>query len=153
MAKLLVFQAFLNTHNGNFFPSTHFCASHRLLFFMCAIFFLDFELSVTTKAPKKSVPAKRHSYGSTSQVAPPLPNDTCRFISGEAERLYHESLCIHSFVPKRGFFDLECILQFHHSDSRLADLVSSPDPRSGPSCPQVLFQPAIPGWHHSVCPR
>ena len=69
----------------------------------CVHFFSDFEPSVTTMAPKKTVPAKRRRSGSTSRVAPPPPDDLRRFISWEAERLYHESLCIRSFIPERGF--------------------------------------------------
>ena len=69
---------------------------------MC-IFFSDFEPSVTIMVPKKTVPAKRHRSGSTSRVAPSPPDDPRRFISQEAKRLYHKSLCKHSFVPERGF--------------------------------------------------
>ena len=54
-------------------------------------------------APKKTIPAKQHRSISTSRGAPPPPDDPPRFISREAERLYHESLCIRSFVPERGF--------------------------------------------------
>ena len=54
-------------------------------------------------APKKTVPAKQHRSSSTSRAAPPPSDDPRRFVSREAERLYHESLCIRSFVPERGF--------------------------------------------------
>ena len=87
-----------------FFPSTYFYAPHRLLLFLCAIFFFsDLEPFVTTMAPKKTVLAKRHCSDSTSQATPTPSDDPHRFISREVERLYHESLCIRSFVPERGF--------------------------------------------------
>ena len=54
-------------------------------------------------APKKTVLAKQLRSGSTSKAAPPSPDDLRRFISWEAERLYHESLCNRSFVSTRGF--------------------------------------------------
>ena len=54
-------------------------------------------------APKKTMPAKRHCSGSTSRAAPPPLDNPCLFISREAEWLYHESLCIRSLVPERGF--------------------------------------------------
>ena len=54
-------------------------------------------------APWKLVPVKRQRSGSTSHAAPPPSNDLHRFISREAERVYHESLFNQSFVPERGF--------------------------------------------------
>ena len=54
-------------------------------------------------APKKTVLPKRHRSGSTSRAAPPPSDNSRRFISREAEQLYHESLCIHSFVMEWGF--------------------------------------------------
>ena len=54
-------------------------------------------------APKKTMPAKRHRFDSTSRAALPLPDDPRRFISREAERLYHKSLCIRPFVTERDF--------------------------------------------------
>ena len=67
---------------------------------------------MTTMAPKKTVPAKRHRSGSTSQAIPPPPNDLHCFISREAEQLYHEFLCIHSFVPERGFLTSNAFFNF-----------------------------------------
>ena len=58
---------------------------------------------MTIMAPKKIVLAKRHRFGSTSQATPPHPDDPSHFISQEVEQLYHESLCIRSFVPEQGF--------------------------------------------------
>ena len=54
-------------------------------------------------APKKTVLAKQHRSSSTSWATPPPLEDQCRFISQEAERLYHEPLCNRSFVLERGF--------------------------------------------------
>ena len=103
-AKRLVFQASINTRDGHFFPLNVFwCAPFVSYFFLCAFFFSDFKPSVTTMALKKTVPAKRHRSSSTSWAVPPPPDDPRRFISWEAERLYHESLCIHSFVQGLGF--------------------------------------------------
>ena len=67
---------------------------------------------MTTMAPKKTVPAKRHRFGSTFQAAPPPPNDSHRFISREAERIYHESFCIRSFIPEWGFPTLTAFFNF-----------------------------------------
>ena len=67
---------------------------------------------MTTMAPKKTIPAKRHRFGSTSQAAPPPPDDPRPFISREAERLYHESLCIRSFVSERGFLTSNAFFNF-----------------------------------------
>ena len=72
-------------------------------FFLCAFFFSDFEPSVTTMAPKKTVPTKRHRSSFTSRAAPTPPDYPHHFISREVKRLYHESLCIRSFVPEWGF--------------------------------------------------
>ena len=58
---------------------------------------------MTTMAPKKTVPAKRHLSCFTSRAAAPPLDDSRRFISWEVERLYHESLCIYSFVSEWGF--------------------------------------------------
>ena len=54
-------------------------------------------------APRKSILAKRQQSDSTSQATPPPPEDPHRFISREAERIYHESLFNRSFIPERGF--------------------------------------------------
>ena len=133
-----------------FFPPLVFVQHFVSCFFLCVLF-SNFELSVTTMAPKKTVPTKRHYSGSTSWAITPPSDDLRRFISWEAKRLYHKSLCIRSFVPE--FSDLECVLQFHHLGSRLANLVCSLNPQSGPGHPRVLLQPAIPSRHHSVCAR
>ena len=96
-------------------------------------------------APKKTVPAKQHCLGSTSQVAPPPPDDPCRFFSREAERLYHLQPFIRS---GEGFSYLKRIIQLHHPDQRMADTVCSPDPQSGPCRTRVPSQPGFPSWHH-----
>ena len=84
----------------------------RLIFLLMCIFFPDFEPSMTTMAPKKTALAKRHHYGSTSRASPPPPDDLSHFISREAELLYHESLCIRSFVPERGLSTLNAFFNF-----------------------------------------
>ena len=63
-------------------------------------------------APKKIVLAKRHRTGSTSQAAPPPSDDPRRFIYREAEWLYHESLCIRSFISERGFLTSNAFFNF-----------------------------------------
>ena len=96
-----------------FVPSKQFLVSPFVsCFFLCAFFFSDFEPSVTIMAPKKTVPAKRHRFGSTSRAAPPSPDDLRRFISREAKRLYHESLCIRSFIPEWGFSTSNAFFNF-----------------------------------------
>ena len=62
--------------------------------------------------PKKTVPAKRHRFSSTSQATPPPLDDLHRFTSREADRLYHKSLCIRSFVPERGFLTSNAFFNF-----------------------------------------
>ena len=53
-------------------------------------------------APKKIVPQKRRTE-SSSRTPPPLPEDLEKFITYEAEWLYHESLYNSTFVQKCGF--------------------------------------------------
>ena len=54
-------------------------------------------------APRKSTPTKRQQSGSTSRASPPPMEDPHRFISWEAERIYHESLFNNLFVSESGF--------------------------------------------------
>ena len=67
---------------------------------------------MTIMAPKKVVPAKRHRSGSTSRAAPPPLNNPRHFISREAERLYHELLCIRSCGPEQGFLTSNVFFNF-----------------------------------------
>ena len=102
--KRLVFQASINTRDEHFFPPNDFWCPLSTFVSSCVhFFFSDFEPLVTIMAPKKIVPDKRHCSGSASREAPPPQDDPRCFISREAEWLYYESLCIRSFVPKRGF--------------------------------------------------
>ena len=101
------------------YPRRTFVSSKQFLvcpfvscFFLCAFFFSDFEPLVTTMVSKKTVPAKRHRSGSISRVAPPSLEDPRHFISREVERLYHESLCIRSFVRKPCFSTSNAFFNF-----------------------------------------
>ena len=98
-------------------------------FFLCAFCFSDFEPSVTTMALKKTVPTKRHHSGSTSRATPPSIDDLHHFISREAERLYHESLCIRSFVPERGFLTLNVFFNFTIQNQGWQTLCAPPTPK------------------------
>ena len=80
-------------------------------------------------APKKIVPAKRHRSGSISWAAPPPLDDPLLFISREAKRLYHESLCIHSFVPERGFCTSKAFFNFTIQTRGWQTLCAPPTPR------------------------
>ena len=82
-------------------------------------------------APKKTIPTKRHRSGSTSQAAPPPPDDPRCFISREVEQLYHESLCICYFVPERGFPTSNAFFNFT-IQTRGWQTTCSPTPRVAP---------------------
>ena len=130
--KRLVFQASLNTRDGFFFPSPRFCCAPSSPVLLVCIFFSDFEPSVTTMVPKKTIPAKRHRSGSTSREAPPPPDDLHRFISREVERLYHKSLCIRSFVPERGFPTSNAFFNFTIQSRGWQTLCAPPTPGVAP---------------------
>ena len=96
---------------------------------MCVCFFFaDFFPTVTIMDPKKSVLAKRHRFDSTSLAAPPPPDDPRRFISREAERLYHESLCNHSFFSEWGFPASNALFNFTIQNRGWQTLCASPTP-------------------------
>ena len=112
-AKRLEFQALYKYPRRTLFHSKRFfSAPLHLLFLLMCIFFSDFEPSVATMAPKKTVPAKGHRSDSTSQATPPPIDDLCRFISREEERLYHKSLYIRSFISERGFLTSNAFFNF-----------------------------------------
>ena len=100
---------------------------------------------MTFMAPKKDRPSQAtllwlHILGGTS----PSERSVMFHLSGGRAALPRVTL--HPFLyPRAGFSDLECNLQFHHSESWVADPVCSPEPRSGPDRPRVLLQFAIPG--------
>ena len=80
----------------------------HLMFFLAAplsflTIFADMLHRSTSMALRKSTPAKRQRSSSTSQVAPPPSEDPHRFVSWEAERIYHESLFNRLFVQKQCF--------------------------------------------------
>ena len=52
---------------------------------------------------KKTVPQKKRKIGSSSRTPSPLPKDPKKFITDQAERLFHESLYNGTFVPEHGF--------------------------------------------------
>ena len=81
-----------------FFPLLFFWCTLSSPITSCVHFFSDFEPSVTIMASKKTLPAKRHHSSSTFQATQPPSADLRRFISREAEWLYHESLCNRSFI-------------------------------------------------------
>ena len=54
-------------------------------------------------ASKMTVPHKKRKIGSSFHTTPPLPEDPKKFITHEAEWLYHESPYNRTFVPERGF--------------------------------------------------
>ena len=73
------------------------------LSFFFLLFFHICAHRLTSMDPRKSTQAKRQWSGSTSLAAPPPPEDPHRFVSREAERIYHESLFNCSFVLECGF--------------------------------------------------
>ena len=95
-------------------------------------FISDFEPSVTTMAPKKTVPTKRHHSRSTSQVASPPLADPCCFISLEVERLYHELLCICSFIPEQGFLTSNAFFTYTIQTRGWQTLCAPPTPGVAP---------------------
>ena len=95
-------------------------------------------------APKKTVPTKRHRSDSTSRASPPHPDDSCRFISREAERLYHESLCIRSFVSKRGFPSSNAFFNFAIRTRGWQTLCAPPTPG---------VAPVVREFHSNLCFR
>ena len=83
-------------------------------------------------APKKTVLGKQHRSDSTSRATPLPPDDPSRFISQEVERLYHESLCIRSFVSKRGFPTSNAFFNFSIQTKGWQTLCAPPTPRVAP---------------------
>ena len=78
--------------------------------------------------PRKSTQAKRQWFGSTSRAAPPPPEDPHRFVSREAERIYHESLFNRSFVPECGFPTSNAFFNFTIKNRIWQTLCASPIP-------------------------
>ena len=112
-----------------FFPSSSFWCTPSSPVSSCVhFFFSDFEPSVTTMAAKKTVPTKRHHSGSTSRATPPSLDDLHRFISQEAERLYHKSLCICSFLLERGFLTSNVFFNFTIQTQGWQTLCAPPTP-------------------------
>ena len=89
-------------------------------------------LMSTTMAPQKSILAKRQRSVSTSCVAPTPLEDPHRFISREAERIYHESLFNRSFVPERGFPTSNAFFNFIIQNSDWQTLCAPPVPGVAP---------------------
>ena len=101
-------------------------------------------------APKKIVPTKRHHSDSTSRAAPPPQDDPRRFISQEAERLYHELLCNRSFVPERCFPTSNAFFNFTIQTRGWQTLCAPPTPGvalvirdSIPTCVSGLAPPCL----------
>ena len=86
-------------------------------------------LRSTTMAPRKLMLAKRQCSSSTSQAAPPPLEDPHRFISQEAERIYHESLFNRSFIPERGFPTSNVFFNFTIQNRGWQALCAPPVPR------------------------
>ena len=78
--------------------------------------------------PTKTVPAKRIRSDSTSWEAPPPLDDQRRFISREAKWLYHELLCIRSFVLERGFPTSNAFFNFAIQTKAWQTLCAPPTP-------------------------
>ena len=118
-----------------FLSSTHFYALHHLLFFLCAIFFFRFlavhdYYGAQEDCPSQATPLWFHIPCSTSPFGRSAP---FHFSGGRAAL---PRVALHPFLrSEAGFSALECVLQFHYSDSRLADPVCSPNPMSGPDRP------------------
>ena len=111
----------------HFVPSTHLFAafsSSSLIFFV--FIFADLPYRSTSMAPRKSTTAKRHQFGSTSRVAPPPPEDPHWFVSREAERIYHKSLCSRSFVLECGFLTSNAFFNFNIQNHRWQTLCAPP---------------------------
>ena len=93
----------INTRTTVYFPSTRHFATLSSFSLVFLLFFQICTHRSTSMAPEKSTPAKQQLSGSTSLAAPPPPKNPHRFVSQEAERIYHESLFNLLFIPKRGF--------------------------------------------------
>ena len=103
MAKHLVFQASINTNDGHLFPPNNFLCAPSSPVSSCVHFFFKFRAvsdyyGAQEDHPSQETPLRLHIPGGTS------PSErSALFHFSEAERLYHESLCKCSFVPKWGF--------------------------------------------------
>ena len=77
--------------------------------------------------PNQTIPFRLHIMGGTPPP-PPLLDDPRRFISREAEQLYHESLCNRSFVQERGFPTSNSFFNFTIQTRGWKTLCASPTP-------------------------
>ena len=83
-------------------------------------------------ALRKSTPAKRQRSSSTSWEEPPPLEDPHRFISREAERIYHESLFNRSFLREHDFPTSNAFFNFTIQKRRWQTLCAPPVPRVAP---------------------
>ena len=105
------------------------CPFRSLSRFLC---FLSPNPRSTTMAPQKSIPIKRQRSGSTSWAEPPSPEDPHRFISREAELIYHQSLFNCSLVPERGFPTSNAFFNFIIQNRGWKTLYAPPVPGVAP---------------------
>ena len=82
-------------------------------------------------APKKTVPVKRKRMGS-SLWAPPLLDNPEKFITRDAERLYHDSLFNRTFVPERGISNSNVYFNFIIQEKGWTKLCEHPSPGIAP---------------------
>ena len=112
MVKLLVFHRPINTRGCPFFPFTRFLCSPSSLALVWCAFFCRLLANRHYYGPQEDRPSQTTPLRLHITAAPPPPNDLRQFISWEAERLYHESLCNRSFVPERGFLTSNAFFNF-----------------------------------------
>ena len=77
-------------------------------------------------ASKKKVLEKRKRTGSSSWVTPPLPDNLNKFITRDAETLYHESLYNRTFVPDHGIQNYNVYFPFMIQVKGYTNFVSIP---------------------------
>ena len=89
-------------------------------------------ITLSPMAPKKSVPVKRKRLRSTSRAPPPPPNNPEKFISGDVEWLYHDSLSNRTFVLERGFPNCNAYFNFTIPEKGWTRLCEHPPPGIAP---------------------
>ena len=86
----------------------------------------------SSMALKKIIPEKRKRIGSSSRAPPPPPENSEKFITREAKKLYHESLFNRTFVVERGIQDSNIYFTFMIRDRGWTTLCAHPQPRIAP---------------------
>ena len=112
----------------------------------------DYSLISSFMAPKKIVPEKRKRTELSSRVPLPPLEKPEKFITLEAEKLYHESLYNRNFFIERGFPNSNVCFNFLIQEKGWTKFCEHPPPRIA----SVLgsFTPTFDtGWTPSLCTR